>query len=71
MSRDLKTRERFSNSLKKELKVELFNLSKHTRIDQSKLLDEAIDDLCEKYKRTQGFKRIDTLSDKEDEELYG
>ena len=44
-------RARFSSSLAKEL-VEPFNeLSKKTRINKSRLMDEAIEDLLKKYEK--------------------
>lgn len=47
--RGLKTRAPLSNSIDKELKIKLKELSDKTRIDQSKLLDEALEDLFKKY----------------------
>lgn len=45
----LKNRKRFTSSLKNDL-VPLFDeLAQNTRIPKSRLLDEAIEDLLEKY----------------------
>lgn len=46
------TREQFSSKLRIDLKNSLQKLSEKTRIPQSKLLDEAIEDLLRKH----GFK---------------
>lgn len=46
----LKNRVRFSSTLDKELNVQLKVLSEETRINISKLLDEAIQDLINKHK---------------------
>lgn len=51
MSKDLKTRERFTNTLDKNLLKELQNLSKETMIPMSKLLDKAIELLLKQYKQ--------------------
>lgn len=45
----LKTRVRFSTSINKDLADKLEQLKKETRIDKSKLLDEAIELLLEKH----------------------
>ena len=45
----LKNRIRFTTSIPKELKEELGKLSEYTRINQSKLIEEAIEDLLKKY----------------------
>ena len=51
MDRGLKNRTPISNAIDNEL-LELFRaLSKKTRIAQSKLLDEAIEDLLKKYEK--------------------
>ena len=51
MDRGLKNRTPISNAIDSEL-LELFRaLSKKTRIAQSKLLDEAIEDLLKKYEK--------------------
>jgi TRAP-type C4-dicarboxylate transport system substrate-binding protein len=70
LSTDLKTRERFTNTLNKLLKKNLLKLSDEARIPQSRLLDEAVEDLLLKYQK-QGFKITDTLSDEEEEKIYG
>ena len=49
---DLKNRERYTNSLDIQLLKNLKKLSSTTKIPQSKLLDEAIEDLLKKYKGT-------------------
>lgn len=46
---DLKTRERFTNTMNTELKRQFESLSKNTKIAMSKLLDEAVEDLLKKY----------------------
>lgn len=48
-NRGLKNRKAFSNSIKTELYKGLKELSDETKIPMSKLLDEAIKDLLEKY----------------------
>jgi metal-responsive CopG/Arc/MetJ family transcriptional regulator len=48
----LKYRTRFTSSLKNELVAEFDKLSQKTRIPKSRLLDEAIEDLLKKYKKT-------------------
>jgi hypothetical protein len=48
---DLKSRTRICNSVDNELWEQFKELSKETRIPMSKLLDEAIQDLIEKYKK--------------------
>ena len=40
----------YATKIDSDLKTELINLSKTTRIPQSRLLDEAIEDLIKKYK---------------------
>ncbi len=47
--RGLRTRKTLSNAIDKELHEKLDQLSKETRIPKSKLLDEAIEMLLEKY----------------------
>lgn len=47
----LKYRTRFTSSLKNELAVRLKGLSEQTRIPQSRLLDEAVSDLLQKYQQ--------------------
>ena len=47
-------RERFSTSLNPELIDRLKQLSEKTRIPMSRLVDEAIWDLCKKYKKNEG-----------------
>lgn len=54
LSIDLRTRERFTSTMDKELKKRLKSLSEATRIPQTRLLDEAIEDLIAKYKE-KGF----------------
>lgn len=46
---DLKNRAQFSTSIDKDLKEAMKILSDKTRIPQSKLVDEAIEDLLKKY----------------------
>ncbi|NCG67124.1 ribbon-helix-helix domain-containing protein [Bacillus coagulans] len=46
---DLKNRVRYTTTVNKELLVEFRNLSKDTRIPQSKLIDEAITLILNKY----------------------
>jgi hypothetical protein len=48
---DLKNRTRIGNTVDIELWERFRELSKETRIPMSKLLDEAIQDLLEKYKK--------------------
>ncbi len=48
----LRYRKRFTSSLKNELVKEFDELSNKTRIPKSRLLDEAIEDLLKKYKKT-------------------
>lgn len=45
----LKNRKRFTSSLKNDLVPLLDELAQNTRIPKSRLLDEAIEDLLEKY----------------------
>lgn len=47
---DLKNRERFTTSIKKELISDLRKLSDDSKVPMSKLLDEAIELLIEKRK---------------------
>ena len=47
---DLKTRERFTSSVDKELLAQLRDLSKATMIPISKLLDKAIELIVNEYK---------------------
>lgn len=47
--RGLKNRKTISNAVQTELAVALKQLSKSTKIPMSKLLDEALDDLLDKY----------------------
>lgn len=49
-NRGLKTRRAFSNAIDKDLFEAFEQLHKQTRIPKSKLLDEAIQMLIEKYK---------------------
>ena len=49
MSKDLKTRERFTNTLNKELLKRLQELSKETMIPMSRLLDKAVEQLLKEY----------------------
>lgn len=49
-NKDLKNRVRFSTSMDIELSKKLEELSKQTRIPKSKLVDEAIEMLVNKYK---------------------
>lgn len=46
---DLKNRVQYATSIDKELKDAMKVLSDKTRIPQSKLIDEAIEDLLKKY----------------------
>ncbi|VBB09178.1 ribbon-helix-helix [Lucifera butyrica] len=48
----LKYRTRFTSSLKNELVKEFDELAKVTRIPKSRLLDEAIEDLLKKHKKS-------------------
>lgn len=48
---DLRNRVRFSSTLRKDLREDIKKLSNDTRLDQSVLLDEAIEDLLKKYKK--------------------
>lgn len=48
----LKTRIRFSTSLNKDLAKKLEDLSTNTRIPKSKLVDEALELLFDKYNKT-------------------
>lgn len=50
-NRGLTTRKAFSNAIDKQLFESFEQLHKDTRIPKSKLLDEAIELLLEKYKR--------------------
>jgi predicted DNA-binding protein len=50
-TRGLKNRTIFSSTLKTELSEKFKELSDQTRITQSKLLDEAIEDLLAKYEK--------------------
>lgn len=52
MSKDLKTRERFTNTLNKELLKQLQELSKETMIPMSRLLDRSIELLLKEYGKT-------------------
>jgi len=45
----LKNRERYTNSIDKELLRKLKELADKTRIPQSRLVDEALEDLLRKY----------------------
>lgn len=45
----LKNRERYTNSIDKVLLRKLKELSEQTRIPQSRLIDEAIEDILKKY----------------------
>ena len=47
----LVNRTRFTSSLKNELMQYFNELSAKTRINKSRLLDEAVEDLLKKYKR--------------------
>jgi len=49
MANDLKTRERFTNTLDKTLLKQLQELSKETMIPISKLLDKAVEQLLKEY----------------------
>lgn len=46
---DSKKRVQFATSIDKTLRDSLLDLSKQTRIPQSKLMDEAIEDLLKKH----------------------
>ena len=50
-NKDLKNRVRFSTSMDIELSKKLEELSKQTRIPKSKLVDEAIEMLVNKYNK--------------------
>lgn len=50
-NKDLKNRVRFSTSMEIELAKKLEELSKETRIPKSKLVDEAIEMLVNKYSK--------------------
>lgn len=50
-NKDLKNRIRFSTSMDIELSKKLEELSKETRIPKSKLVDEAIEMLVNKYNK--------------------
>ena len=50
-NKDLKNRVRFSTSMDLELSKKLEELSKQTRIPKSKLVDEAIEMLVNKYNK--------------------
>lgn len=45
----MSNREPFATKIDSELKTKIQRLSKETRIPQSKLIDEAIEDLLKKY----------------------
>lgn len=47
----LVNRTRFTSSLKNELMQEFNELSAKTRINKSRLLDEAVEDLLKKYEK--------------------
>lgn len=47
----LKYRKRFTSSIKNELVGPFHLLSEQTRIPKSRLMDEAIEDLLQKYQR--------------------
>lgn len=51
MNRGLKNRTPISNAVDTKLWIKFQQLSKETRIPQSKLLDEAIELLLEKYSK--------------------
>ena len=44
-------RKRFASSLRKELMSQLDELSGETRVPRSRLIDEAVKDLLEKYEK--------------------
>ena len=48
---NLVNRTRFTSSLKNELMQNLNELAKKTRINKSRLLDEAVEDLLKKYEK--------------------
>jgi len=48
---DLKNRKRYTNSIDIKLLEMLKELSQATRIPESRLLDEAIEDLLKKYEK--------------------
>ncbi len=50
----LVNRTRFTSSLKNELMVDFDKLAEETRIPKSRLIDEAIEDLLNKYKKRDG-----------------
>jgi len=50
----LKNREMYSTSIDKELLAQLKKLSEETRIPQSRLMDEAIEDLLKKHGKKEG-----------------
>lgn len=49
----LRYRTRFTSSLKNDLMKEFDELAKQTRIPKTRLLDEAIEDLLKKHKKTE------------------
>ena len=55
-------RVRFTSSLDKALMPKLDLLSKETRIPKSRLLDEAVEDLLEKYEKRGAFRGTPTVS---------
>lgn len=69
MSTDLKTRRRFTSTIDKLLQKNLQSLSKELRVPQTRLLDEALEDLILKYKM-RGFNVITTLSDEEENKSH-
>lgn len=48
---DLKNRERFTTSIDKKILSEFKEISKNTRIPMSKLLDEALELIVQKYSK--------------------
>lgn len=51
MTRGLKNRKTLSSTLETNLSEKLDELAKSTRINKSKLLDEAVEDLLKKYEK--------------------
>lgn len=56
-NRGLKTRKPLSNAIDMNLYDDFNNLHEQTRIPKSKLLDEAVGDLLEKYEKQGKFDR--------------
>ncbi len=54
MTRHLKNRTAFSSTLENELLKQLRELAQESRINMSRLLDEAVTDLLEKHRKNKG-----------------